>query len=182
MCITPPTVPECMWTLQLLNQWQRFAFISAINELLAESWSCKFLVIGPIYVTVTLVICWPTEESLLNLNLCWCDFMMTHWHYKVNDSDRHVTTRVQHCGNMSGQTFRRAANKQSTPLWMYFTFRKLYYGTRQQMMWLELFFISYIVVMNSLILICICVNCLVSLCLLFGILLERSLFLLSRES
>lgn len=132
------------------------------------------------YVTVTLVICWPTEESLLNLNLCWCDFMMTHRHYKVNDSDRHVTTRVQHFENMSGQTFRRAANKQ--PLWMYFTFRKLYYGTRQQMMWLELFFISYIVVMNSLILICICVNCLVSLCLLFGILLERSLFLLSRES
>lgn len=39
-----------------------------------------------------------------------------------------------------------------------------------------LFFISYIVVTNSLIFIFIYVNCLVSLCLLFGILLERSLF------
>lgn len=77
------------------------------------------------YVTVTLVICWPTEESLLNLNLCWCDFMMTHRHYKVNDSDRHLTTRVQHCGNMSGQTFRRAANKQTTTVDVFYLQRTL---------------------------------------------------------
>lgn len=180
MCITPPTVPECMWTLQLLNQCQRFAFISAINELLAESWSCKFLVIGPIYVTVTLVICWPTEESLLNLNLCWCDFMMTHRHYKVNDSDLQFnivgtwavrrsdelqTNNQHHCGCiLPSENF------------------IMEQGNRWCDLMQELFFISYTVVTNSLIFICICVNCLVSLCLLFGILLERSLFLLSRES
>lgn len=144
MCITPPTVPECMWTLQLLNQWQRFAFISAINELLAESWSCKFLVIRPIYITVTLVI-WSvkhinsnTEESLLNLNLCWCDFMMTHRHYKVNDSDLQF--------NIVGTWAVRRSDELQTnkqPLWMYFTFRKLHYGTRQQMLWLDASVIFY---------------------------------------
>lgn len=179
MCITPPTVPECMWTLQLLNQWQRFAFISAINELLAESWSCKFLVIRPIRHCDARDLL-TDEESLLNLNLCWCDFMMTHRHYKVNDSDLQFnivgtwavrrsdelqTNNQHHCGCiLPSENF------------------IMEQGNRWCDLMQELFFISYTVVTNSLIFICIYVNCLVSLCLLFGILLERSLFLLSRES